>query len=165
MNGLIGLSDKTNLIKAWDQLISDGFSSLTDENMAIIWDIRKDKNTMKLFNIINIKNFITGSDQVGHWVLFYNHPDLSYYYDPYGIVAPTSFINFMGKDAIACNVRIDQHGGNSCGYYCLCEAYNIINKLKSDSYIIIRLSNGDIIGDIDKKIYDQHVKMLPLYYV
>ena len=154
---MIGLSDKNDLLKTWEEL--------TDNNdMSVIWDLKKDKHLLKKYNIINIKNFLTGDENIGHWIMFYVNPDLCYYYDPYGIVVPTEFLNELGLDAIASNVRIDQTAGESCGYYCICEAYNIFNKLASDSYIIIRFDDGTIDGDINKKIYDQHVNMLPHYY-
>lgn len=161
---LRGLTDKTDLVKTWDILSGDGRNAISTSDFSIIWNLKLDKTALLRFNIINILNFIRGEEGVGHWILYYQHPDLSYYYDPYGIVPPTSFIQFLGLDAIACNVRQDQKGGDSCGFYCLCEAYNIFNKLKSDSYVIIRKSNGDIVGDVDKKIYDRHVELLPIYY-
>lgn len=152
-----GLSGKDDLILTWNKL-SDNNNALD-----VQWDL---KNINKEFTVFNIKKFITGSDNIGHWVLIYNNPDMLYYYDPYGIVCPINLLDYLNVDAIACNIKPEQTGGVNCGYYCLTQAWNIINNLKSTRDIVIVTKNKiiDPYKNISETVLEQHNKMLPLYY-
>lgn len=152
-----GLSGENELRKAWNKL------SDNSEDLDVQWEL---KNISKKFTVFNIKKFLTGSDNIGHWVLLYKNPEVLYYYDPFGIIAPFKLCDRLNVDAIACNVGPEQKGGVDCGFFCLTQAWNIENNLKSTRDLILVTKN--IILDpfqvMNENIIKQHEKMLPLYY-
>jgi len=119
---------KSNELSNFDML-----KILKSQNIKIIGIYMKDELPSKLKQGFYIVNLASEKDKNGgtHWMAFYYTPNKSYYFDPYGELAPLEVDNKI-RPYIYNMKQIQDYNSTACGYYCM--AFIIyMNEFKNKS--------------------------------
>ena len=81
--------------------------------------MRDEFNKQKLkagFYVVNMQSSKDGNGT--HWVCLYYTPNYSFYYDPYGFIAPTE-IDVKIRPYIYNTIDNQSYNSSACGYFCI----------------------------------------------
>ncbi len=141
---------KSNELSNFDML-----KILKSQNIKINGVYMKDELPSKLKEGFYIVNLASEKDKNGgtHWMSFYYTPNKSYYFDPYGELAPLEVNNKITPYIYNMKQLQDYHS-TACGYYCI--AFIIyMNKQKNKLNGFLKFINifSFDTKENDKKLY------------